>query len=68
MFVDVIGEKLVGGGWLLFEQQNLNNKKIKTKCPAFLALDLFYIMLLKEGKIKKLKIIVKFSIEIYNET
>ena len=30
-------------------------QKDNTTCPAFLVLDLFYIMLLKEGKIKKLK-------------
>ena len=36
MFVDVIGEKLVGGGGLLFEQQNLNNKKIRQNIQLFL--------------------------------
>ena len=33
-----------------FKQQ-----KKKTKCPVFLVLDLYCIMLLKEGKMKKLK-------------
>ena len=47
----------------LFKQQKNN-----TTCPAFLVLDLFYIMLLKEGKNKKVKVIVKFSIKMYCET
>ena len=46
---------------LLFEQQKNN-----TACPAFVVLDLFYIMLPKKGKNKNVKVIVKFSIRIYS--
>ena len=41
---------------MLFNRETkFKQQKNKTKCRAFLVLDLFSIMLLKEAKIKKLK-------------
>ena len=40
---------------LFIWKTKFTQQKNNTTCPAFLVLDLFYIMLLKEGKIKKLK-------------